>query len=225
MNRNRGRDDGFTLVELLMTVTILGIIMGPLIAAILVILNNYTSTEDRLSGSHDVQMADAYFASDVKASGSQLYDPVASALVRQPVSTTTLPGCARATTTSDVLVVAFTWRDIPYDPDNPVVVDPASQYRNRWAWYYLARPKNADGTADLSKLATLRRGYCSVVNGATASYSDTSIARDTSPGTVPAVTCGGGCGADQPTTVAVYTTLQLDASQTFFVQATRRVAQ
>jgi prepilin-type N-terminal cleavage/methylation domain-containing protein len=221
----RTRDEGFTLVELLLAVVILGIIIGPLIAAILVILQNVTTTEDRLSASHDVQIANAYFAADVKSSGSQLHDPVTDTLVRKPVSTSSTPTCARTTSTSDVLIVAFSWRDIPYDPNNPVAVDPASQFRNRWAWYYLARPKKSDGTADLSKQATLRRGYCSVVDGATTAYTDTPIERFVSPGAVPSVTCVGGCTSDYPTSVTIKTTLGLDASRSFYVQATRRVTQ
>ena len=229
MTRPPVQDSGFTLIELLMAMTILGLIMGPLCGAILIIIGTSSSTQQRLWTSHDVQMADAYFASDVKNSGSQLYDPVTQVLVRRPLSTVK-PACAQPTATADSVVVTFTWSDILYDPANPVATDP-TKLRDRWAWYYVARPKKADGTADLTALATLRRGYCSVSQGSTSNYSDTPIARSIGP-TTPALFCGGvqeiggahPCtGVDQPGTVSVKTVLRMDSSQPFFVQATRRV--
>jgi prepilin-type N-terminal cleavage/methylation domain-containing protein len=228
MNGRPSSEQGFTLIELLLAVTILGIIMGPLCGAILITMGTSKATEERLSTSHDVQMASNYFGSDVKNSGSQLVD--FSGQIRRPISTGAPPCQQMSTTTVNTVVVSFTWRDVAYDPANPVASDP-SQLRDRWAWYYVARPKNAGGGADLTKLGTLRRGFCSRTEGVTTKYTDTTIERSLGP-TAPALFCDGfqeiggahPCtGVDQPSVVAIRTTLRLDSSQPFFIQATRRV--
>jgi prepilin-type N-terminal cleavage/methylation domain-containing protein len=64
------RDDrGLTLPELLISITILGIIIGPLTGAFIVYVRNADSTVARMSESHDVQIANAYFAQDVQSAG------------------------------------------------------------------------------------------------------------------------------------------------------------
>lgn len=65
----RRRDDGFTLIELIITVTILGIIVVPLGNFMLAYLTNYTQTQNRVSDSHDIQIAAAYFSQDVANTG------------------------------------------------------------------------------------------------------------------------------------------------------------
>ena len=124
MTGRRSSEQGFTLIELLLAVTILGIIMGPLCGAILITMGTSKATEERLSTSHDVQMASNYFGSDVKNSGSQLVD--FSGQIRRPISTGPPPCQQMSTTTVNTVVVSFTWRDVAYDPANPVASDPAS---------------------------------------------------------------------------------------------------
>jgi prepilin-type N-terminal cleavage/methylation domain-containing protein len=64
------RDDrGVTLVELLVTVTLLVIIIVPLTNAMITYLRNTKATNDRLAVSHDAQIATAYFAQDVQSLG------------------------------------------------------------------------------------------------------------------------------------------------------------
>ncbi len=58
-------DDGFTIVELVLAVTILGIIIVPLGNFILAYLDNVNETQARMSESHDMQIATAYFSQDV----------------------------------------------------------------------------------------------------------------------------------------------------------------
>lgn len=235
MSRPGTRDAGFTLIELLIAITILGLIMGTLTNGALLVLRIRQPTEDRLATSHDVQSTDSYFAADVQNSGSQLYVRQSDTgyLLRRPLLTTK-PPCAPATLTVDTVVVTFTWRDVTYDPANPVAYDPANassnpNVRDRWAWYYVARPKLPGGAPDLTRLATLRRGFCSSTQGVV-TRSDTVVARNVSP-TSAALFCDGvaetaaaSCtGIDQPKVVAIKATLRLDSTQPFFVQATRRV--
>jgi prepilin-type N-terminal cleavage/methylation domain-containing protein len=66
-------DAGFTLVELLMSITILGIIVGPLTAVVIGYLTSSDSTARRMNESHDAQMAADYFAQDVQAVGVHDY--------------------------------------------------------------------------------------------------------------------------------------------------------
>ena len=87
------RDDrGFTLIEVLMAITILGLITGALGTALIVALRNLDATQTRMAESHDAQMASAYVVTDVQS---------ATAI------TTTQPKCGA--TTSPVAVLA--WSD------------------------------------------------------------------------------------------------------------------
>lgn len=62
-------DDGFTLMELVITVSILGIIVVPLSGVVLAYLRNTVDTQARLTESHDVQFAAAYWQRDVASIG------------------------------------------------------------------------------------------------------------------------------------------------------------
>lgn len=77
-NRIR-RDGGFTLVELLITVVILGVITLPLGNLVIEYFTSTTQTTARLAESHDAQIAAAYFAQDTASAGrrdaNQLLQP------------------------------------------------------------------------------------------------------------------------------------------------------
>jgi prepilin-type N-terminal cleavage/methylation domain-containing protein len=66
---SRRDDRGFTLVELLIAIVILGIIAVPLGNVIISYLRNTDATTARLSESHDAQVSAAYFAADVASVG------------------------------------------------------------------------------------------------------------------------------------------------------------
>lgn len=63
--RFRRSDGGFTLIELLITVVIIGVITAPLGNFVIAYFQNLADTQDRLSDSHDIQIASAYFSRDV----------------------------------------------------------------------------------------------------------------------------------------------------------------
>ena len=81
------RDRGMTLVELLITVTILGIIMTSLTAAMIVILRTEQPIKDNLSESKDITFLQAWIPSDLASATSRNIDPL-----YQPTPRTTLPG-------------------------------------------------------------------------------------------------------------------------------------
>lgn len=66
----RGADEGFTLIELVIAVAILGLVMSAMCAAMLVALRTDKETEQRLGKSNDVQYAATWFAEDVASANS-----------------------------------------------------------------------------------------------------------------------------------------------------------
>jgi prepilin-type N-terminal cleavage/methylation domain-containing protein len=111
----RRREDGFTLIELLIVVVIIGIITVPLSNVIIGFLHNTDATNSRLSESHDVQIAAAYFAQDVESIGTRTtldpLDPQLNKSVEKDVtySTGSYP-CGLSSTPT--VPVRFVWDDI-----------------------------------------------------------------------------------------------------------------
>jgi len=81
------RDHGMTLVELMITVTILGIIMTSLSAAMTVILRTERPIKDHLSESKDITFLQAWIPNDLASATSRNIDPL-----YQPTATKKLPG-------------------------------------------------------------------------------------------------------------------------------------
>jgi len=76
-----------TLVELLITVTILGLIMSSLAAAVIVMLRSEAPTRDRIAESKDVTFLQAWIPTDLASAVSRNVEPT-----YQPAATTALPG-------------------------------------------------------------------------------------------------------------------------------------
>jgi prepilin-type N-terminal cleavage/methylation domain-containing protein len=66
----RGADAGFTLIELVIAVAILGLVMSAMCAAMLVALRTDKDTEQRIGKSNDVQYAATWFAEDIASANS-----------------------------------------------------------------------------------------------------------------------------------------------------------
>lgn len=67
--RVRADDSGFTLIELVVTIVVMGVIFVPLADFFIQYLTSYNQTQQRLSDSHDLQIAAAYFSQDVANTG------------------------------------------------------------------------------------------------------------------------------------------------------------
>ena len=61
------REDGFTLVELLIGIAIAGMLIAVIGSAMVVGLKTTDATTQRLSESHDAQVTSAYLANDVQS--------------------------------------------------------------------------------------------------------------------------------------------------------------
>jgi prepilin-type N-terminal cleavage/methylation domain-containing protein len=75
--RARG-ERGFTLVELMLSIVISGIILAPITAGVIVGLRTTAETSNRLSGSNDAQLLAAWLTPDIQSTGNQAGDVVAA---------------------------------------------------------------------------------------------------------------------------------------------------
>lgn len=66
------RDEGFTLVELVLSVAILGLVMTAICGAMVVGLRTTTEADNRVGASNDVQFASTWFADDVASANEVL---------------------------------------------------------------------------------------------------------------------------------------------------------
>ncbi len=137
MKRAR-RDDGFTLVELLVAVTILGIIAAPLALAVITGLRVVGRSEQKFTDSRSGLISAADFASDVASSNS--------------VST----GGA-ACGTGGTLLVTFSWNDPAVFP-----VATGSAYPNKVSYFYdnnsLLRRTCKNGAGESTSTAAVSLG-------------------------------------------------------------------
>jgi prepilin-type N-terminal cleavage/methylation domain-containing protein len=114
-------ETGLTLIELLLVVVILGIITGAITTAFIFIVKTTDATNNRLSESHDAQMAAAYFVTD-----GQSADPDGVAIPGT--------GCGATVAGADSLV-RFDWED----PETSV---------DKTAWYYMLESKDGSKVID-----------------------------------------------------------------------------
>jgi Tfp pilus assembly protein PilV len=91
---NRNVEEGFTLVEVLVTVVVQALIVGMLAGAFIVFARTNDSSKQRFQKSHDAQMAAAYFVTDAQAASGpevSLSDTTSCPDPNPPVSGTLTP--------------------------------------------------------------------------------------------------------------------------------------
>jgi prepilin-type N-terminal cleavage/methylation domain-containing protein len=83
MIQRRNSDAGFTLLELIVVIVILGVIILPMGNLVIEYFTSTNSTQDRFSDSHDVQIVSAYLARDVQSAGMRDYSTTPPSLTPQ----------------------------------------------------------------------------------------------------------------------------------------------
>lgn len=172
----RRTEEGFTLVELLVAVAILGIITVPLANVVIGAFHNTTDTSDRLELSHDAQISSSYFARDVAEVGLRDWAAVTANSVpfKQSVQLGAAYNAGGYTCGSSTAVVRFL-----SDAWDPAVSQ--TDAKTNIVAYYLT----PDGRE-------LHRVKCL---GPSTTGTDVVLAHNVKPGSV-AVTCSSACEAD-----------------------------
>ncbi len=111
LRRRAGEDGGFTLVELVVTVAILGIIVVPLFGVVLSYLRTTVHTAARMTESQDVQLVAAYWQRDVASIGvrSGTYDAASHSFPLQ--QSVDLPACALPAGATPAITLAWSEYD------------------------------------------------------------------------------------------------------------------
>ena len=109
-----GGEDGFTLVELLLAIVIIGVITAPLANVVIGYFHNTDTTTERLLRSHDVQIASAYWQQDVASIGHRDAQVLQPSI--QPPAMTPESHC-----TSTGTIATFTWDEFA-DATGPATV-------------------------------------------------------------------------------------------------------
>jgi len=161
MRMRRGAD-GFTLVELLVAIVILGIITVPLSNVVIGYFRNTDATTARLIESHDAQISSAYWAQDVASIGTR------STTAPYPLNQSVWKGASSlySCSTAGTPIVSLAWDDFTSTGTRTVV-----------QVVYVAQT--------VSGQTELHRVRC---QGSPAMVSDVTLAHDLS--TTPTVACG-----------------------------------
>jgi prepilin-type N-terminal cleavage/methylation domain-containing protein len=125
LRRPRG-DHGFTLIEMVMTVGILGIISATLLGVVLQYLKTASDTGARLNESTDQQFISTYWQNDVSSLGRQTFSGSVPLAPAQSVFVNAA-GPTNCGASVGTVVVAFAWNEFnvnAVNPDNAWVTTP-----------------------------------------------------------------------------------------------------
>ena len=182
--RRRRRDAGFTLVELVTVITVIGIILVPMTEFLRSFFDNYPATVARLADSHDLQIATAYFSEDVANTGLRGGDP--GYAPQQSVWTATTgfpPGtyCGKSAGTS---ILLLKWNDGSVSGSGSGGTEPVNS-----ALY-------------LTEGTELHRIYC---QGNDVTQSDSVLAHNFVPPGPDPITCSSSCNGSIPPATITFT--------------------
>jgi len=150
----RPADSGFTLIELVLSMTLLGIVMTAMAAAMLVAFRSDKETSDRLASGVDVQFSSASFADDVAGA-----DTTAT---KAAVAVGGAAACGAGTA-----LVTFASSDI--DTNSGIPATPVANPAPTTGYVSYVVTAAADGAKELHRRA------CAA--GSPATFTDTAIAR------------------------------------------------
>lgn len=170
----RDRDSGFTLIELVLTVVIMGVILLPLGNFLLEYFVKQTSVQNRLSESHDVQIATAYFSKDVANIGLRAATGTSTAgyAAQQSVWTASVPPSGSyCGSTSGTLVALFRYDD--------------------WSTSGGGGSNNVQSIAYVLSSGTLLRIYCASTSTTPSSTttSQATLVHNVDSSSLPTITC------------------------------------
>lgn len=179
-SRLRTADEGFTLIELVVTVAIMAIISSALIGVVMIYLKTTTQTRTRLAESTDQQFVSTYWQADVSSLGKRSFNPGAADPVPSQASVVVAPagGCGSSAGT---VVVRLEWTEFKVtDADH--------------AW-----DATDQAVAYVRSGTALKRVRC--IGGAEGS--PLVVAHSLDPATAPSVTCTPSCSPALPDKVAL----------------------
>lgn len=178
LRRRRRGDAGFTLIELVVTVSILGFVVVALTGVVFGYLRTSNETSTRLNESTDQQFISAYWQQDVSSLGLHGAPSGGNIPSSQGVYLGSGPSCAPASGTS---LVTFTWNDYQNASTADATLAWTAAIQN-YATYYTKSVTNPNGTSQTQ----LWRKRCGSVS------SDTVLAPHLA--TVPTVACADSSG-------------------------------
>ncbi|MER7555482.1 prepilin-type N-terminal cleavage/methylation domain-containing protein [Nocardioides sp. NPDC126508] len=146
---------GFTLIELVVTVAIVGVVVTALTGVVLSYLRNTVDTQARLSESHDVQFVSAYWQRDVASIGvrSSTYDTASHSFpLTQSVDLDACPLSGDAAGATPVATLAWSEHDsrVSTDPGTTVKVTYAYQPAAEGGRLYRVRCGNRPATVEVA---------------------------------------------------------------------------
>ena len=116
--RRVGHDDGFTLIEMVVTVAILGVVSAALFGVVLQYLKTTTDSRTRLSESTDQQFISTYWQTDVSSLGRQSFN-AGSVTGAQGVFVGPAGPPGGCGTAAGTVVVAFAWHEFEVSASSP----------------------------------------------------------------------------------------------------------